>query len=762
MHWIDWTLVALPLVGLLALALYTRRFVRGVADFVSAGRCAGRYLLANAGGEAGSGVTNTVSHFEQIMVAGFIVLFWSKLSIPVALIVGITGFCVYRYRETRAMTVAQFFEMRYSRRFRLFMGCTAVVAGLLNYGIFPLVSARFFIYFMDLPQTVDALGLAIPTHVLFMAGYLAISCTLILFGGQVTLLVTDCVEGILSHAIYLVTVIVLFCIVSWGHILDVLTGDIPEQVTASLGAAMFIEPGHSPVNPFDAFKTADFNATFVLLGMIGSVYGVMSWQGGHGFRSAARTPHEGRMSKVLGEWRNYARQLLLVVLVICAMAFLRHPDFAPRSLPVKQEVAAMPASPGEPTGQAYADRLEQVGSQRWTEDKAQVPQIQRQQITSVTLRHLLPTGAMGLFFLVMILGLFAGDGNHLHSWSSILVQDVVLPIRQYVLESRGSPRAKEPMSPRQHLTLLRLSVVGVALFAFLFSWLVPLKVPIWMWWPITGAIYNAGAGAVIIGGLYWRKGTTSAAWTAMILGSSFAVTAMVLSYNWHPFIVSMGAQWVEKEIDGTIQIVYVAPTLLGLALPEKMWLNLQWYSFLALCLAASSYVVVSLLTCRRDFDMDWLLRRGKYRVAADHMGEYQSQRVPLIHRLIGIDRDFSPSDRFVAGFIFWWSMGMVGLNLALVAWHYGIGEIWPSVQMDNHAWAVFWLCFGLIIPFVFAAITLVWFSIGGVIDLSHFFRDLRTLQRDAHDDGSVLRREKPAPASDVMHAPAPGDPPPRP
>lgn len=39
MHWIDWTLVIAPLVGLVWLALHTRQYVRGVADGVLAGIC---------------------------------------------------------------------------------------------------------------------------------------------------------------------------------------------------------------------------------------------------------------------------------------------------------------------------------------------------------------------------------------------------------------------------------------------------------------------------------------------------------------------------------------------------------------------------------------------------------------------------------------------------------------------------------------------------------------------------------------------------
>src|SRR4051794_36094803 len=131
MHAIDWLFVLLSLGLVLGVALYTRRYVKSVADFLAGGRCAGRYLICNARGEAISGVANTMSRFEIIMVSGFTLAFWEQLSVPILLIVGITGFVIYRYRETRAMTLAQFFEMRYSRRFRLFIGLLAFVSGIL-------------------------------------------------------------------------------------------------------------------------------------------------------------------------------------------------------------------------------------------------------------------------------------------------------------------------------------------------------------------------------------------------------------------------------------------------------------------------------------------------------------------------------------------------------------------------------------------------------------------------------------------------------
>src|SRR5215211_5253698 len=175
MQWIDWVLVVVPIALVIAFAVYTRRFVKSVADFLSAGRCAGRYLLANARGEADSGLANTMSKFELILVSGFVLNFWEKISIPVLLLVGISGFVVYRFRETRAMTLAQFLEMRYSRNYRLFMGMLAFVSGILNYGIFPAVSSRFFMYFLDLPQSIAIGPWHVPTFGLLMFGYL--TCT---------------------------------------------------------------------------------------------------------------------------------------------------------------------------------------------------------------------------------------------------------------------------------------------------------------------------------------------------------------------------------------------------------------------------------------------------------------------------------------------------------------------------------------------------------------------------------------------------------
>ncbi len=111
MHWLDWLLVSLMLVLVIWIAVYTQRYMKSVADFLSGGRVAGRYLLAVAKGEMQAGAVVFVAAFEVMRESGFTLTWWGWINVPVGLIVAISGFVIYRYRETRVMTLAQFFEV---------------------------------------------------------------------------------------------------------------------------------------------------------------------------------------------------------------------------------------------------------------------------------------------------------------------------------------------------------------------------------------------------------------------------------------------------------------------------------------------------------------------------------------------------------------------------------------------------------------------------------------------------------------------------
>ncbi len=652
MHWIDWALVSVVLAGMLWAMLYTRKYLRSVADFMAGGRCAGRYLLCNAKGEAGYGVATAVAVFEVVYQSGCLSSWWFSLVLPITMLASILGFVTYRYRETRALTLAQFFEMRYSRRFRIFTGMLGFGAGVLSYGITPAIQARFFVYFLGLPQSVPIGSWHVSTYVVIMAAYLACVVLMVCSGGQITLLVTDCLQGMVSQILYLCIAVGLFFFFSWGQIAEALTNR---------------PPNHSLANPFDGFAVQDFNLSYVLIFAFLSLFGTMAWQFGHSFNSAALTPHESRMGGILGQWRVFSHSVMIFVVAICAMTFLDHPFFHDQSEPIRQTLAQM--------GNA---------------------QLETQMRVPTTLSYLLPVGIKGAFCVIMLLCLFAADSSHLHSWGSIFVQDVLLPLR------------KKHMSTKSHLLALRLAVIGVAVIAFCCSLLFRQTEYIIMWWTVTAAVYTGGAGAVIIGGLYWNRGTAAAAWSAMITGSTLALSG-ILYKQFHP----------------------------------DFFLNGQMIAFLTALTASAVYVTVSLLTCRKPFNMDWMLHRGAYAVDSDrpHSPEAAhpaaASNAPRKKRfslqaILDFDENFTRGDKWIAGLLFAWSMFWFFVVMVGTAWN--LIAPWPTVW-----WTNYWFIYSVALPMLFGAITSVWFTWGGVTDLRLLFKRLSEERVDAYDDGTVTK-----------------------
>jgi SSS family solute:Na+ symporter len=124
---LDWIIV----LAMLALLLYgvrqSNRHSRSVADYLAAGRSAGRYLVGVASGIAGLGAITIVGNLEMNYVAGFAMSWWGLTTSVVVMIITLSGWVIYRFRETRCLTLAEFFERRYSRRFRVFAGVVSWV-----------------------------------------------------------------------------------------------------------------------------------------------------------------------------------------------------------------------------------------------------------------------------------------------------------------------------------------------------------------------------------------------------------------------------------------------------------------------------------------------------------------------------------------------------------------------------------------------------------------------------------------------------------
>jgi len=638
--WIDWGIVLAVLAFVVGAVALSKPLMRSVSDFLAAGRTGGRYLISLSQGTASLGAITIVGMFEMNYIAGFCMRWWEMIMAVVVVGISVSGWVLYRFRQTRALTMAQFFEVRYSRNFRVFAGALAFASGIINFGIFPAVSARFFIYFCGLPRTIDILGLEVSTFALVMIVILWIPLYFIFSGGQIAVMITDFVQGILVNGVFILIVVVLMLQVDWAQIFQAVS-QAPSD--ASL------------VNPFRTSSTKDYNFWYFFIGMIGVIYGKLSWQGTQAYNASAKSAHEAKMGDVLANWRGVPQWgLFLVFVPIVAYTFWHHADFAGAAATVRPV-------------------LDGLGSEA----------LRSQLTVPMALTKLLPVGLMGAFAAVMLAAAIGCNDTYLHSWGSIFVQDVLMPIRQ------------RRFAPAEHIRVLKLAILGVAAFSFVFSLLFQQSQYIFLFFAITGAIFAGGSGAVIIGGLYWKRGTTAAAWSAMIVGALLSVGGIVVH-----------------------QLVPGFP------------INGQMFWGLAMAASSLVYVVVSLLTGRgRVFNMDRMLHRGKYAIK----GEYAVvEPVPLKGwKVLGMGREFTRWDKVIYVATYAWTASWVVVFVVGTALNL-------TREVSTEAWLAFWRTYTMI--FLAASIVvIVWFSIGGLINLKDMIATLKVMTRDHADTGFVER-----------------------
>ena len=135
---------------------------------------AGRYVISVGDVANALSIIGLVSYVEIHYKTGFALVFWNHVILPLTVVMSLFGYVTYRFRETKSMSLGQFLEMRYNRPFRIFAAALRSVAEMLANMIMPAIAARFFIYFLGLPHTVNIFGWQISTFVIIVLISLAL------------------------------------------------------------------------------------------------------------------------------------------------------------------------------------------------------------------------------------------------------------------------------------------------------------------------------------------------------------------------------------------------------------------------------------------------------------------------------------------------------------------------------------------------------------------------------------------------------------
>ena len=679
---LDWAIFIGLFVLLTSMSFFLKRFAKGVAGFLVAGRNVGRYLGLETDSMAGLGAITILAMWQMNYKSGFVGQFWYLLTPIAATVVALTGFAIYRFRQTRAMTLGQFVEMRYSKPTRVLFGVVAFTAGVLNMGVFPAAGANFFVNYCGLP----AEFLGISTAVWIMVVLVGAAVIICFNGGQVTLVVTNFVQALFVNLMLIGIMIAIYRMFNW------------EQFAEAYSS---VENADQLLHPFSEKGSADFDKTFYMIGIFAMVYWVISWSPNTMVTSSARDAHEAKMMRVMVEIKKLVYVGLGIgILPLAVFVLMHHPDFSQQAASVQNVV-----------------------------DNIANEQIRSQMLTPAALQFIMPKGLLGAFAGFVLFAFLSTHTSYLLAWGGGLIQDVVIPVRGRALE------------PKKHMMFIRMSVLAVAIFIVLFSTFFKQNENLYMFLDLTGGLYLSSA-VILLGGLYWGRGTTVGAWAAMLTGASVSLVGFVIRSKYNDFLLDKGHDiTVYVFIGFCIAMAFigllhlrrkaVASGLISIVLglgagylcyhySDKLPLKLsgRLIMFHASLISITVYFVVSELTRSLDVNFNEIFNRTAEEIESRRQRRWWqfAPEVPRSDRIL-IPCIYGGIITFVACFIAAWIYNAtheVGIETWLKFWHV-------------YVYAMFWL----------GVAFMVWVITGGFRDLVHMFKNLTTQQANADDDGSV-------------------------
>ena len=121
------------------------------------------------------------------------------------------------------------------------------------------------------------------------------------------------------------------------------------------------------------------------------------------------------------------------------------------------------------------------------------------------LAKIIPTGLLGIVTAAMLAAFMSTHDSYLLCWSGVVAQDIVAPLC-------GG------LSDRQRVLVTRVSIVAIGAFLLFWGLWYEVGQELWDYLAITGTVYLSGALPVIVGGLYWKRASSTGALAALACG----------------------------------------------------------------------------------------------------------------------------------------------------------------------------------------------------------------------------------------------------
>ena len=131
------------------------------------------------------------------------------------------------------------------------------------------------------------------------------------------------------------------------------------------------------------------------------------------------------------------------------------------------------------------------------------------------LGKILPAGLVGVVVAGLLAAFMSTHDSYFLCWASIISRDVISPLKG------------RPMTDREEILNTRIIIVLIGVFLLVWGLWYDLPESVWTYMAITGTIYVTGAASAIVGGIYWKRASSTGAMAAL-LGGLISVSGLFL------------------------------------------------------------------------------------------------------------------------------------------------------------------------------------------------------------------------------------------
>ena len=505
---IDGSIVGFYLLATMIAGIMVRKYVGKVEDFLVAGREMNVYLGIASLAATEFGIVTAMYVAQAGYTKGFSGAIPGVAQAIVMMIVGLTGFCVKKLRDSGSMTLPELFQNRYGSQVRWLAGVVIVLGGLLNMGAFLRLGGEFLVV---------CCGFKLENLVWMMTAMLIAVAAYTIMGGMLSVLVTD----FLQFVVMSVGLLAVSFLVMKNIGMENIMGAVKEHV------------GPGGLNPIADPKSGVITIVYQLIFQLAVV---LTWQTVIARFLAAKDSKTGLRVYKGTSFFFVCRFIIPAFWGMAALWFLHQPVNAHHMQDLRRnEVAAYEKSSGVtvPEDQKAALIADSTAvaktlgakpeAERSAEDTAALAaagvvndRVSRHAMPKF-LGLFLPVGLMGLLIAAMLAADMSTDSSYMLTWGSVIYNDIMAPFRR-----------RSQWSEKKGLLINRFIVAGIGIFLFFFGlyFELPGSVLGYLW--KTGEIYMTSMIVLLIGCVYWPKANNWGANSAIIMGATIPITTMIL------------------------------------------------------------------------------------------------------------------------------------------------------------------------------------------------------------------------------------------